>query len=193
LFPEKEEMSFLDLGCSGGGMVLDAALRGHYSVGIEGSDLSLKAQRAEWRLLRKNLFTADITKPFELFDTDIQQTVKFNIISAWEVVEHLSYDQLLGMFNNVTKHLTADGVFVGSIANYSDKQPESGTELHITQKPYEWWSQLFEEYGFDLCTELFDYADLARGGYNKPIPWSKELTAIDSQRCFYFCCRNKAR
>jgi 2-polyprenyl-3-methyl-5-hydroxy-6-metoxy-1,4-benzoquinol methylase len=193
LFSGKEKLNFCDLGCSGGGMVLDAALRGHYSVGIEGSDLSSRAQRAEWRLLRKNLFTADITKPLGIIDLDTQETVTFDVISAWEVVEHLSEGQLFGLFDNVAKHLADDGVFVGSIANYSDKQPETGTELHVTQQPYEWWSDKFSTYGFEAHQELFDYADLARGGYNGPVPWEKESTQINVEKCFYFCCGKKRR
>jgi hypothetical protein len=38
----KDKMSFLDLGCSGGGLVFDFALRGYDSIGLEGSDYSKK-------------------------------------------------------------------------------------------------------------------------------------------------------
>jgi hypothetical protein len=54
----------MDLGCSGGGIILDALLRGHMAIGLEGSDVSLKQQRAEWRVIPNHLFTCDITKPF---------------------------------------------------------------------------------------------------------------------------------
>ena len=45
-------VSALDLGCSGGGIVFDFLLRGHFAMGLEGSDFSLKTQRAEWRLIQ---------------------------------------------------------------------------------------------------------------------------------------------
>ena len=39
----------MDLGCSGGGLVKDFLDANHFSVGVEGSDYSLKRQRAEWK------------------------------------------------------------------------------------------------------------------------------------------------
>ena len=61
-----QKLRVLDLGCSGGGMVLDFLLSGHNAVGIEGSDYSQRWQRAEWANIGDRLFTADITKPFTL-------------------------------------------------------------------------------------------------------------------------------
>ena len=49
LFPGKT-LDYIDLGCSGGGLILDFLLRGHHAVGIEGSDVSLRSGRAEWKL-----------------------------------------------------------------------------------------------------------------------------------------------
>ncbi len=59
-------LRMMDLGCAGGGLVLDFLLAGHSAVGIEGSDFSVVRQRAEWRTIPFNLFTADITKPFTI-------------------------------------------------------------------------------------------------------------------------------
>lgn len=79
----------LDLGCAGGGLVLDFLLAGHSSVGLEGSDYSLKWQRAEWRFLRDRLFTCDITEPYSIIDNSAGKPAQFDLISAWEVLEHL--------------------------------------------------------------------------------------------------------
>jgi len=42
----------MDIRCSGGGLVLDGILKGHFAIGLEGSDYSKKRQRAEWRLMK---------------------------------------------------------------------------------------------------------------------------------------------
>jgi hypothetical protein len=61
----------LDLGCAGGGFVCDCLTDGQVAVGIEGSDYSSRWGRAEWPLLGgRALFTADITRPFEVVRVD---------------------------------------------------------------------------------------------------------------------------
>jgi len=60
-------LNIMDLGCSGGQMVADFIALRWRGVGMEGSDYSLKHRRAHWaELANKNLFTGDITKPFQV-------------------------------------------------------------------------------------------------------------------------------
>lgn len=180
----KRDLAFLDLGCSGGGMVLESALRGHLSMGLEGSDCSKKEQRAEWRLLGDRLQTCDITKPFYLrrLDNEIQQ---FDIITAWEVLEHIAEADLPQLFENIRNHLTDDGYFVGSIANWDDIDPVSGVNWHVTVHPYEWWAEKFNNAGFKICTEDFAVIDLARGGYNPPHCYEQPYPEVDLERSLY--------
>ena len=56
-----KSLSFLDLGCAGGGLVFDFALNGHVAIGLEGSDISKILARTNWRTIPDNLFTCDIT------------------------------------------------------------------------------------------------------------------------------------
>lgn len=181
---ERKNLAFLDLGCSGGGMVLEAALRGHLSIGLEGSDCSQKEQRAEWRLLGSRLQTCDITKPFSLLQSDgmLQQ---FDVITAWEVLEHIAEADLPGLFNNIKNHLSPTGIFVGSIANWDDIDPTSGVNWHVTVHPVEWWEEKFKSFGFSLCTELFDTIDLARGGFNPPNCYEPPYSDVDTQKSFH--------
>ena len=58
-----KKISYLDLGCAGGGIVRNFLEAGHFSIGIEGSDYSKKNKRAEWARIPSYLFTADLTKP----------------------------------------------------------------------------------------------------------------------------------
>ena len=163
LFPEKETISFLDLGCSGGGMVLDAILRNHIGIGLEGSDTSYVAQRAEWRLLRNNLFTCDITKPFTLNDSD-GNTHKFDIIAAWEVLEHLEEKSLTQFFANLTNHMHENSYFIATIADWDDIDEKTGINWHITVKPFEWWKNMFEQNGFKMVENKLSFSDYPRGG-----------------------------
>ena len=184
LLGRENGLAFLDLGCSGGGMVLDAALRGHLSIGLEGSDCSAKELRAEWRLLGERLKTCDITKPFRLEQVDgtIQ---KFDIITAWEVMEHISEDDLPQLFRNIQEHLSDDGYFIASIANWDDIDPKTGVNWHVTVHAYAWWKARFEQAGFVLSSDLLQPIDLARGGYNPPHCYEAPYTEIDPLKTFY--------
>ncbi len=192
IFTTKRNLAFLDLGCSGGGMVLEAALRGHISFGLEGSDSSKKEQRAEWRLLGDRLQTCDITKEFFLRKQD-NVIQLFDIITAWEVLEHISESDLPQLFENIRRHLAPDGYFVGSIANWDDIDPDSGVNWHITLHSYEWWENIFKDYGFEIFTEKFDTADLARGGYNPPHCYEKPYPSVDKNQSFHIVARKRRK
>lgn len=168
LLKRDSDIRFLDLGCSGGGIVLDALLRGHYGLGLEGCDISLKQQRAEWRLIPEHLKTCDITKPFKITHHLSDEIMKFDVITAWEVMEHIPEERLDQLFENVYNHLEQDGMFVTSIANFPDVDPVSGANWHVTLHEKTWWEEKFKSFGFEICEEPFDVEDYARGYYNPP-------------------------
>lgn len=164
----KRPLTYMDLGCSGGGLALDFILRGHRGYGVEGSDYSRKAQRAEWRLLEKSLFTADITRRFRI--SDAQGPVQCDVISAWEVMEHIANEDLPGLFENIRAHLKPDGIFIGSIALGPDDDPVTGAKYHRTVETKEWWSARYRELGFTFVDEHpFEFRDFCRGTGNGPI------------------------
>jgi 2-polyprenyl-3-methyl-5-hydroxy-6-metoxy-1,4-benzoquinol methylase len=136
-FPEPN-LNVMDLGCSGGQMIADFMTLCWHGVGIEGSDYSLKHRRAHWATLaNKNLFTGDITKPFQVKLN--AQPAKFHLITAWEVMEHIATDDLPAVFDNVRHHLEVGGYFVASTTETSDIH--EGIELHQTQWPNAQWRQ----------------------------------------------------
>src|ERR1043165_7478932 len=57
-------IKLLDIGCSGGGVVFDFLKRGHFAIGLEGSDFCLLNQRGHWSIIPEHLFTCDATKPY---------------------------------------------------------------------------------------------------------------------------------
>lgn len=157
---------YLDLGCSGGGLVFDALLRGHHAVGLEGSDAPLKAQRAEWRTIPAHLFTCDIRKPFGIFEKETGAAVRFDVISLWEVIEHIDESDLPQLFANVHAHLAAGGIFVGSVSTVPEILA-NGVDLHRTVRPRDWWAAVFRAGGFeDGPDSVFEFADFARGSGN---------------------------
>lgn len=163
-------LTYLDLGCSGGGLVLDFLLRGHEGFGIEGSNYSQLGLRAEWRILRDNLFTADITKRFTLSRGGAGDPIAFDVVSAWEVMEHIADRDLVQLFDNVQRHLKPGGLFVGSIAVVPDGDEKTGAVYHHTVEPQDWWQQRFDQLGMRMIENHgFEFADFCRGTGNGPI------------------------
>jgi len=170
-FPAKCEEIFgrkichLDLGCAGGGSVWDFLIAGHQSYGVEGSDYSLVNQRALWRVIPDNLFTADVTEPFHFVD-EAGQRRRFDLITAWEVLEHLPRESLPRFFQNLRCNLGDRGMFVASIATVPHEDPETGAVWHVTVEPKEWWVQQFGTAGFQLVEGVFAHRDYVRGSGN---------------------------
>lgn len=157
-FSTRPALKMLDLGCSGGGLVFDFLLRGHRAFGIEGSDLSQKMGRAEWRVIGANLATADLTKPFEIKDKELGARASFDVISLWEVFEHIAVTDFPTVFTNILNHLARDGLFIGSI-NTLPEPP-----YHQSVFPRGKWVEYFEYFGLKMLDQHhFGPYDFARG------------------------------
>ena len=182
----QRKIRVLELGCAGGGLVLDFLLAGHEAVGVEGSDYSLIWKRAEWANIPNHLFTADITKPFEFIESD--QAVKFDLITAWELLEHIDDGSLDGLFENIRRHLSDDGFFVGSVATFDDFDRTTGAIWHVTVKPREWWRERITRAGFEVMAEPFSTADYPRGSGNpRAHDWN---ASTHPELGFHICFRN---
>jgi len=128
------------MGCSGGGFVRDVIDEGWLGVGVEGSDYSRKARRAEWATIPDNLFTYDVTKPFVLSGQDpagIRNPLKFDVTTSWELIEHISEPNLEGVAENVQRHLRPVGIWITSVL--PNQEIINGVVLHQTVQGREWW------------------------------------------------------
>lgn len=176
-FPWKCEQIFgqkirmLDMGCAGGGLVLDFLLAGHFALGLDGSDYSLRTQRACWRLIPNHLMTCDISRRFRIHDAT-GQPMRFDLISAWEVLEHIREEDLPQLFENVRSHLTPEGLFVVSVATSEDGNPHTGAVYHVTVKDREWWLDQCARAGMEPVENLFEPLDFPRGSGNGRYDWS---------------------
>jgi len=155
----------LDIGCAGGGLVWDFTLRGHLSVGIEGSDYSLREQRAEWRIIPNRLFTADISAPFRVLDEE-DKPVLFNLVTAWELFEHIPTESVDPVLDNIIANMTPDAMLVCSVATFVDKDDTTGTVYHQTVESREWWLDKFRAKRLEEQVGLFETADFVRGSGN---------------------------
>ena len=177
----KSSVSVLDLGCAGGGLVIEGAALGHDTIGLEGSDywtrhIEDNCQSAyQWKRYKdQRLFNCDITQPFFIIGINFNVTAennqtnifinptisyrKFDVVMAWEVLEHLSPLRLQVALGNIYNHMADDGIFIASISMVSDT-PE-GVELHQIRKPIEWWLNEIMKYGLFKCVEPYPFEKL---------------------------------
>jgi len=144
-FFDGNKISVLDVGCAGGGMVFDFLKSGHLAVGVEGSDFARNSALGHWGTIPDYLFTADATKEFRIvLDGEL---MRFDLITAWEVLEHISEKDLVGFFTNVKSHLGVGGYLIASICTDDDFDPNTGAIWHVTVHPQKWWKEVFETNG----------------------------------------------
>lgn len=146
-------LNILDLGCAGGGLVRSLLDDGHFAIGLEGSDFPKTHGLGEWNTIPGNLFTCDITEPFLLTEeTTTSQPFLFDIVTSWEVLEHIPEERLPQLMENIRRHLKPDGRIIFSIATFPDFDEETGTNWHVCIHSKPWWMAKFMELGYDEIT-----------------------------------------
>lgn len=159
----RPDLSVLDIGCAGGGFVRSVLEDGYCAVGVEGSDASRRARSGEWDTCPHHLFTADIGQPFRLSKAD-GTAAHFDVVTAWEVLEHLPEDRIPMLLGNIRDHLKPGGHFIGSVDTVPDGNPLTGAVYHLTLQPKSWWLARFAELGFsEVVDPPFRTADYVRG------------------------------
>lgn len=162
----------LDLGCAGGGMVASFLEEGDFAVGIEGSDYSKARGRAEWATIPDNLFTADITEPFTLRVRRhvplLSGVLAFDVVTAWEVMEHIREEKLPALMGNIDRHLAPNGLVIMSISSAEDIY--QGVRMHQTVHSEAWWNTFFDRAGWSVRADTARWFgdDVVRGPANCP-------------------------
>lgn len=183
----QKSVDYLDIGCAGGGLVYDFFRANCLAVGLEGSDHSERAKRAYWNLIPNNLFTCDVTKKFKILkDNELQ---KFDLVGAWEFLEHISENDLSSVFENIALHLKSeDSLFVGNISTFHE---HSGSACwHVTVKPEAWWREIFLKNGFEIIDDALDKSCFPRGTGNFLGTWGGDYdVTANSDLGFAFTAR----
>ena len=156
------KIRLLDLGCAGGGFVRSILEAGGYAVGVEGSDISRRSRRAEWPIIPGWLFTADARQPFQLFNGE---PLKFNVITAWEFLEHIDEEALPIVLENIRRHAEPYAYFIGSISSAAE-------EHHQIARPKAWWENRLAQAGIQQAPEIEEHFgnQLVRGSADPGSP-----------------------
>jgi len=158
----------LDIGCAGGQFVVDIYNKGFpwIAVGLEGGNILGmtedfdKPRHHETGILHrprgaenwsryegKCLFHADVSKPFKIVDPNNNNSlIKFNIVSAWEFFEHPLPEEIPAIIDNIVKHITPGGLFIGTINACVDGIHGH----HRCAQTREWWDEMFISRGFEV-------------------------------------------
>ena len=150
LFPSKHRLAVLDLGCAGGGFVRSLIDDGHLAVGLDGCDLPKKNRLGEWGTIVHHLHTCDLTRPFQIKNRATGERMRFDAITAWEVMEHIRDQDLESLFRNIGNHLADGGLFLCSVSTVEDGNPEVGAVYHQTVQPRAWWVDRFRSLGYEV-------------------------------------------
>lgn len=150
---EKDKLNFLDFGCGSGALVFDFLARGHFAIGLDGSDAAKTMDYGYWNFI-KHLHNCDVTKAFGFF-TPEKKKIKFDIVSMWEVFEHVPETQCGLVLQNIRENLNDDGLFVGLISLLEYVNQHTGVPYHVTLKEKTWWTKLFSDYGLEIVDSDF--------------------------------------
>jgi len=156
LFKDRKP-SVLDFGCAGGGMVKSFIDDGCIAVGLEGSDYNKMHLRAEWATIPGNLFTCDLGYEFTLHTGD-HQPYRFDVVTAWEFIEHIPEKRLYTMIDNMRRHLRTNGLIIGSTTDAHSIWKV--LDHHQTRKPMWWWAEQFGKHEFELRHDLVSHFDV---------------------------------
>jgi hypothetical protein len=80
------------------------------------------------------------------------QNAAFNVITAWEVLEHIPASDLGSLLKNVHSHLQDSGYFIGSIS-LVEYVGRDGIPYHVTLQPKTWWRDKFQKCGLTMITD----------------------------------------
>lgn len=162
-FKNKDQIYFMDQGCAGGALAVEFFKRGHKSIGLEGSDQILNPSEELLKEKTKNpeghenwkqyfnqiLFTCDLTKEYKILEDN--NTVQFDLITSWDVMEHFNEEDVDNVLSLTYKHLKSGGMFIANIALFQSGRmhhPECKYEIlyHKTVKDSNWWEHKLSKY-----------------------------------------------
>jgi len=142
-----KKLNYLELGCAGGTFIDLLVSKGHDAYGIDGTDHPLKISRPAWlKYHNERLFTCDLSKPFEITDNP-----SFDVVSAWEFMEHIPTDSIDFILSKIYQLLDNDGIVIFGISMAECSHHQSVFSQQIWNNNY--FSKLYEIYDYDLSNK----------------------------------------
>jgi 2-polyprenyl-3-methyl-5-hydroxy-6-metoxy-1,4-benzoquinol methylase len=139
-----ENFTHLDLGCGSGSFVYNSRELGADSVGVD--NYLNRKNVPYWNSKYRNFFLkADISKDF--FIQKNNKDVKFDLITLWEVFEHIETNLLSTLIENIRRHMHEQSIVVGSICTVRDENPLKKAIYHKTVQSKEWWLEFLNKNG----------------------------------------------
>jgi cyclopropane fatty-acyl-phospholipid synthase-like methyltransferase len=74
------------------------------------------------------LWSADLTKKIDILDEN-NEKILFDLVSAWEVIEHIAPNDLDFFFNQIQTFLKPNGLFIASINTGHDCRRDENNNL----------------------------------------------------------------
>ena len=128
----RRPISFLDLGCANGTFIEDCCKLGVPACGVDGSDYGVKNKTGGWGSYPDHFLNADLTKPYQIYN-DEYGDVRFDVVTAWDVLEHIKEEDLPQFMQNVKNHMHQTSLFFVGIATFPCDN------YHVTIKDCDWW------------------------------------------------------
>lgn len=183
-FGVNNTIAMLDLGCAGGQFVRDFVEQGDIAVGLEGSNTALGGSgKGNWKKYHnKNLFLCDIGKPFEILNNG--ELLQFDFVHSEEVFEHIPEENIDCLLQNIKKHMKDNSVClfgISIVTSIHTLKDGSTVDLHVTNKPADWWIGKFNNNGFELCKDGITQGNLYGFIFNSVVR--------PCQDTIYFCLR----
>ena len=137
-------------------------------------------------------FTADITKPFSLVGLGEEQPQQFDVITLWEVLEHIAEADLPGVFASIRQHLHPTGRLIVSISPNDDIF--EGVNLHQTVRSFEWWVAKIHSFGWSHMPRMVQWfsPDWVRGRMGFRFQGSEALIDSDAWNSFHLVLERDA-
>jgi 2-polyprenyl-3-methyl-5-hydroxy-6-metoxy-1,4-benzoquinol methylase len=140
--------TLLDLGTATGTVVSSSVERNFDAFGVEGSDapkrMQLEKGEGPWvKYGGIRLFNADIRYPFQLYREN-NERAKFDIITAWDVLEHMTEKTINTVLENIKRHSIGGAFMIATIS--FESYPND--LYHLLPRPREWWLSKFSEFDF---------------------------------------------
>ena len=185
-----EKLNWLDLGCAGGSLILDADKneKTDICIGLDGSVGVYKQESWYSGKNKKVLKNADISKDLSIEYED-GNLVKFDVITCWEVIEHFYENELDTFFTNVHKHMADEGVFIGSIAFFPDTRDENGYCPHDPQ--FNSKGKIFELHKVIWPQTKWDNF-LTKWFVIHPFDFENKFRDMDERLTYYFMATKKS-